>query len=115
MTHIGTRSVHRHKFPADFGALAASLGTLAAMVHVGGMFFAFVGAGIAKLGAEVAHLFGKRAVASHVGSGQIADFGAVPVKSDTGNHHLNVRFVQASLLTTVARKGATQTSIDTIL
>jgi hypothetical protein len=101
--------------PAFLGALAAGLSAFPAVVHVVGVVFAFVGTGIANQRTECARLPGKLAVACQEISGQVADFGTTPVQLDAGYHHVDLRFVEASLLAALARNGAVQAGVDAVL
>ena len=55
-----------------------------------GMLAAFVGAGLADLGAQAADFWRMRALARHCGHGQFADLRALQVLGNAGGHHLDV-------------------------
>lgn len=60
-----------------------------------GMLAAFIGAGLADLGAQAADGRRMRTLARHCGHGQFADPGALQVLGNAGGHHPDVCFLQA--------------------
>lgn len=86
MSAVSVR-LHAHEI-ARHGALLA--GCRAGLAMVVGMLAAFVGAGLADLGAQAADVRRMRALARHCGHGQFADLRAFQVLGNAGGHHLDV-------------------------
>lgn len=99
-------------FPALFRAVAASLGTLAAMVVVRGVFFALGAAGIANLGAQPANLLNElRATRLQAGT-QGAEIRAVATELGAERHLFSYFDVFGG--TVLASGEASQTGGDAI-
>lgn len=106
---------HFTHLPAGLGATAARLGALPAVVHVVSVFLAFGPAGVADVGAELAKLPSKLAIAGHETDGSVADFGAVAVEADALHHHFYVLFAEAGVGAVVAGQCAGLAGFDAIL
>jgi hypothetical protein len=76
---------------ADFGAVTAGSGAIAAVLHVR-VIFAFLGAAVTDAFAELAKLFGEFAVKTHDLGGGIAEGGAFEVKLNAADHAFDVFF-----------------------
>ncbi|GAB2468401.1 hypothetical protein GCM10011375_30260 [Hymenobacter qilianensis] len=80
---------------AGFHAGAAGGGTLLAVVMI--MFAALVGALLANFNALAHDVLGVSGAAGNEGGSEAADIGAVAVEANTGHHHLDIFFAQASV------------------
>ena len=98
-----------------FGAPATSLGTLAAMVHVTRVLFAFGRAGFTDVGAELAHVSRVWATTGQERNRRVADFGAVPVEPDAVYHHLNILLAKAGFGAGITGNSASLAGFDAVL
>ena len=99
---------------AGFGAPAASLGALFAMVRMTRVFFTLGGAGFADLGAKFTDVSRIGTATGHERNGSVADFGAVAVEPDAVYHHLYVLLAEAGFKAGIAGNGASLAGFDTI-
>ena len=106
---------HLAHFPAGFGTAAASLGALAAVVHVLSVLFTLGSARFADVGAQLAHVGGVGTVAGHEGHSHVANFGAVAVEANAPDHHLHVLLAEAGVGAVVASHGAGLAGFNTVL
>ena len=85
--------------------MAAGGGTIAAVLHVG-VIFAFLGAALADLFAELAKLFREFSVEAHDLGRGIAKGGALQVELDAAGHAFDVLFEEAGAGALQAKGGA---------
>ncbi len=76
---------------------------------------ALLGAGFAKVSAELTHIGRMSTIAGHEGYGKIADFGAIAVEPDAGDHHVYILLTEAGFGAGIAAYGTILTGVDAIL
>jgi hypothetical protein len=85
----------------------------AALAVVGLMLTAFLGTGLANLGAHLAHAASKLAAPRHHGCGKAARLSAIHIQRNAMRHHLHVIFFQAGCGTFIASHGAGIAGVNT--
>ena len=84
-----------HAGAAGCFAMAAGLGALLAVLHVGSVLFALIAAGFADFGAFFQQVRGMFRAPGHEAGREGADIGAIAVDADAAGHHFDIFFLQA--------------------
>ena len=100
---------------ASLSTTATGFGTRSAVVHMVGVFFAFLGAGFADMSAKLAYISRVNTATGHERNGRVADLSAVPVEPDAIHHHHYILFAQTGFGAGIAANSAGLAGFNTIL
>jgi len=97
-------------FATGFRTGATSLSTFAAVVHW--VPRAFLAAGVADFGAQLADAFREFGISRHLPLGQGADGGAAPIQANAPLHRADIVLAQTSGRAAFAGRGAVVTGFN---